>query len=374
MRIALVGPLHPYRGGIAHYGAALDEVLRVRGHETLRVNYSRLYPGFLFPGKTQYDEGPGGFVADSERRIDSLLPWTWIAAAGRILEWRADAAVLHSWHPFFAPALTAISWRLGRNGVPVVLLCHNVLPHESSRFDRALLRGLYGSVRRCIVPAVTEEAAFRKIGGGEAIVRMVPHPAYDLFARRFPPIDRAEARGRLGVGAAKMLLFFGYVRPYKGLRVLIDAMPRVLERADAELLVAGEFYEDIEPHRARVRALGLTERVRLVDRYVPNPEVGVLFGAADLVVVPYVEATQSGVAQLAVAYGVPALVTRAGGLAGADDAGGLIRFVPAADPHMIAAGILECLIAPSARHDPIGTLSPGWTRLAEAVEDLSSRS
>ena len=372
MKVALVGPIWPYRGGIAHYGAALEEALRSRGHDTLLVNYSRLYPSLFFPGKSQYDDGAGGFSAPSERLVDSLAPWTWLRTARRICEWGADAAVLHSWHPFFAPALGSIAWRLRGKGVPVIVLCHNVRPHEASFADRALLEALYRRTRRFLVQAPVEARALREMIGPDPAVAIVPHPPYDLFARRFPPIDRAEARRRLGVTAPKLLLFFGYVRPYKGLRVLVEAMPSVLERADAELVVAGEFYEDVESYRRRIDELGIGNRVRLMDRYVPNAEVSAFYAAADLVVVPYLDATQSGVAQMAVAYGVPTLVTRAGGLADADDAGGLVRFVPSATPEMIAAGIVECLLVPTSRRTPIGELSPGWIRLAEEVERLAA--
>jgi D-inositol-3-phosphate glycosyltransferase len=375
VKFALVGPAAPYRGGIAHYGAAVDEALTRRGHETRRFNYSRLYPQALFPGRTQYDDRPGGFEGPSERCLDSLAPWTWWASAGRICDWPADAALLHSWHPFFAPALATLAWRLERAGIPALVLCHNVQPHEPTVVDRALLAALYRTARRFVVQASSEATALRKVIRSDAACDVHPHPPYDIFARRFPPPARETARRTLGLAdGRRLLLFFGYVRRYKGLDRLLEALPPVRAAgADVELLVAGEFYEPLSSYRERVQALGLSDRVRLLDRYVPNAEVPDYLAAADLVVVPYRSATQSGVAQLAAAYGVPALVTRVGGLADTDDAEGLIRFAADATPAGLARSIAETLAAPPARRAPIGSLSAGWFRLAETLERLATR-
>lgn len=311
-RFCLVGPAYPYRGGISHYNTCLAGEL-ARRHELRIVNYRRLYPELFFPGKTQYDETESALRVDSERLIDSINPFTWVQAGWRIARWRPDATIVQWWHPYFAPALAKISaiLRFTRRG-RVIFVCHNVVPHESSPAGRLLSRIAFAFPHAFVVQSKEDRRNLEAIRPG-APVEVRPHPIYDFFVgeRR----SRDEARAAIDeTGTRPLLLFFGYIRPYKGLRYLLEAMPAIRERTGARLLVVGEFYEDPDPYRRLVEELGIAGDVRFVDRYVANEEVADFFTAADLVVLPYISATQSGIAQISLAFDRPVVVTRVGGL------------------------------------------------------------
>lgn len=310
-RICLVGPTYPYRGGISHYNSCLAREL-AGPHDVHMVNYSRLYPGFLFPGKTQYDDSDSAMRTESARLIDSINPFTWIRAGLHIASRRPDAVFVQWWHPYFAPALFVIGriLRMMRRG-RIIFICHNVVPHERSPVDRFLSRLAFSAAHGFIVQSGEDRDNLRRIMKG-ARVEVRPHPIYDFFKRG--DLNRDEARGRIGAGAGPLVLFFGYIRPYKGLRYLLEAMPLIHERTGARLFVVGEFYEESGPYMELVRTLGIADIVTFVDRYVANEEVGDFFAASDLVVLPYVSATQSGIVQISLAFDRPVVVTAVGGL------------------------------------------------------------
>jgi D-inositol-3-phosphate glycosyltransferase len=312
MRWALLGPLHPYRGGIAHYGALLAEEL-ARQDETHAFNFSRLYPKLLFPGKTQYDESDSPFTMPAPRLLGSLDPLSWRRTASAIADAEPDALVCHWWHPFFGPAYGSVLRRLGklRPECARLLLCHNVLPHERSRVDLLLGRRALGAADGFLVHSESDAENLRELLPG-APMRVHPHPRYEAFAGDAP--DRETARAQLGIGPdEKVALFFGYVRAYKGLDLALRALA-LCKEPGLRLWVVGEFYEDRAPYDSLINELGLDDRVRIVDRYVANEEVAAYFQAADLVLQPYRSATQSGIAQIAFAFGKPVLATAVGGL------------------------------------------------------------
>ncbi len=331
-----IGPTYPYRGGIAHYGTCLMREL-ARDREVRAINFSRLYPGFLFPGKTQLDESGRPFTASSERLIDSLNPFTWVRAGLRAAGMKPSLVVMQWWHPFFAPAYFTIAavLRLARRG-PVIYVCHNVLPHEKSLVDR-MLAGLAFALPDAFMVQSREDLAklARLRRGARAAVH--PHPIYDFFATG--GLSKAEARRLAEEPDGPLVLFFGYIRGYKGLSYLIEAMRLVRERVPARLLVVGEFYEDRAPYDALVARLGLGEAVRFVDRYVGNEEVERYFVASDLVILPYVSATQSGIVQIAFAFDRPVVVTEVGGLPEAVAPGKTGFVVPPRDPAALAGAI-----------------------------------
>ena len=308
MRAVLVGPAWPYRGGIAHFTAMLAREFGRRGHVHV-VNFRRLYPSLLFPGRTQYDDSDSPMRVDSERLVDSLAPWTGWRAGRRIAGLRPDVVVVQWWQPFFAPSMRALA-RGVAHAAPVVFLCHNVLPHESRPPDRVLARMGLGGADAFVVQSREDGRRLEQLLPG-ARWAFNPHPIYDVFDRgRF---DRESARAHLDL-EGDVVLFFGLVRPYKGLGTLLEAFARLLEVRPATLVVAGEFYEPREPYDRLVGRLGLEGHVRWIDRYVPDEEVEPLFRAADVVVLPYRSATQSGVVQTAFGFARPVIVTRVGGL------------------------------------------------------------
>lgn len=371
-RYCLVGPAYPYRGGISHYNTRLAGELARRA-ETLAINYSRLYPGFLFPGTTQLDESGRPLAVESRRLVDSINLLTWIRAGAAIVRWRPDAVIVQWWHPFFAPALFAIcaTARL-RRGTRIVFVCHNVLPHERSGVDVLLARIAFSTAHAFVVQSEEDRRALARVRPG-ARVALRPMPLFDFFGTG--TLSREAARAAVGEGDGPLLLFFGLVRSYKGVRHLIEAMPLVRERVPARLLVVGEFYEDDRPYRALVERLGLGGCVRFVDRYVPNEEVERYFAAADLVVLPYLSATQSAVAPIAIALDRPVVVTSVGGLPEAVAEGRTGFVVPPGDARAIARAVVsffeEGWAARMAPHFAEEKRRFSWEALVGAIEELA---
>jgi len=339
-RACLVGPAYPYRGGIAHFTSLLAKEF-AKDHDVLVVNFKRLYPSFLFPGKTQMDVSKEPLSVSSVRTIDSLDPTSFWRAAKTIAGFKPDVVVFQWWHPFFAVAYAAIVFFVkrmrGGKGAGIVYLCHNVMPHESSPVDRALTRLGMAQIPSFLVQSRKDRGRLLGIRR-EANVRVNPLPSYDFFNRA--RYTKAAAREELGVDG-RVILFFGYVRPYKGVGILFDAFAEVLRRMDAVLYVVGEIYEGRERYLAQLKCLGIEQKVRLVDRYVANEEVEKYFAACDLVVLPYLSATQSAVVQIAYGFGKPVVVTSVGGLPDVVEDGSTGYVVPANDPEAVAGAVVR---------------------------------
>jgi len=337
LRIGVVGPAHPYRGGIAQFQAVLCSELEARGCRVAVFNFRRQYPSFLFPGATQTTEGAPAVRVESSRTIDSLNPATWIGTYAGLRAFGPDAVLFSWWTPFFAPCFWTIAFLLRRFGqVPVAYLCHNVLPHEKRFVDVPLTRLALGEADFLILLSGQSEQELKDLVPS-ARYSVLYHPRYSFFDR--PELTREAAREKLGV-RGRTLLFFGYVRPYKGLGVLLDAFARYsASDPEARLLVVGEFYERRETYDARVRGLGLGGRVTFIDRYVPDEEVALYFRAADLLVLPYLSATQSGVIQIAQSLGLPVVTTRVGGLPEVVEEGVTGFLVPPGDAGALAEAI-----------------------------------
>ena len=335
MRIALVGPLAPWRGGLAQYLALLGEALMERS-EVRAVTFTRQYPGLLFPGRSQFDPRAERPRFPVEALLDSIGPLSWRRTAAHLERFAPGAVVLKWWMPFFAPAFASAVGPLRRAGTRVVLVCDNLVPHEHRPFDRELTRWMLRNSDGYLVMSESVERDLAALKPG-APFRRVPHPLYAQFDRgRF---TRESARARLGLPAdGEVAVFFGYVRRYKGLDTLLDAWRLVRARRPATLVVAGDFYEDPAPYRAQAAAAG-EGAVRLMEGYLPDEDVEALFKGADVVVLPYRSATQSGVTHVAYALGVPVIITDVGGLAETvrQDETGLV--VPSADPVALAAAV-----------------------------------
>lgn len=366
--LVLVGPFPPLRGGIAQFDARSAHALRARGHAVSAVSFSRLYPRLLFPGRSPWIEG-GRRGGEAAAVIDAVRPDSWPRAARLIRDLQADAVLAAYWSPVVAPAL---GWIGRRSGAPVIAVVHNARPHErlplSDRLGRYFLSGCDGVLT--LSEGVADDV---RTLGFQGPVQVTPHPSYDP-PPALPPVR--SARAELGLPeAGPVLLFFGLVRPYKGLDVLIEAMPAIVStHPGTTLMVAGEWYGDAMPARRRIEALGLADRVRIDDRYIPDDELPVLFGAADLVVQPYRSATQSGVLLMAASFGVPGVVTDVGDLAAPMRAHGAGVVVPPNDPEALAAGVCEAL--EPARHARLSegavalAAARGWDGFAAAVENL----
>jgi len=376
MTLAVVGPVHPFRGGIAHFTEMTAEVLAGRGHDVQLTSFARQYPELLFPGKTQFEpdgEAPG-VVEGAPRLIDTVNPVTWLQAAWSLRQLRPDAIVFQYWMPFFAPAYGTIARLLRWVGIPSTAVVHNALPHERHVGDAALSRFFLRACDGFVVMSDAVREDLRPLRRPEAAVHQIEHPVYERFGE---PVPRAEARAALGLPEdAPIALFFGFVREYKGLHVLLEAMPQVLAQVpDLHLVVAGEPYDDAERYRQIIAANNLADRVHWHDDYVPSGDVPRYFGAADLVVQPYVSATQSGVAQIAFHFEVPMIVTDVGGLPEIiphEDAG---LVVPPRDPEALATAVARYFT-----EDWSARLTEGVRRqkqryaperLAEAIEEMT---
>ena len=375
-KIAVLGPMHPYRGGIAHFTEMTVTGLADRGHDVHPVSFSRQYPELLFPGKTQYEPGSDApdAVRGAPRLLDSINPVSWFRTGFHLRDAAPDAVVFQYWMPFFAPAYGVVARGLRRNyGIPSVAVVHNALPHERHLGDALLSRFF---LRACAGHVVMSDAVannLRALRHPDATVRRIEHPVYERFGESVPQED---ARAALDLpDDAPVLLFFGFVREYKGLHVLLEALPDVLStQPDLHLVVAGEPYDDAYRYRDLIDRHGIRDQVQWHDDYIPSGDVPTYFCAADLVVQPYVSATQSGVAQIATHFERPMVVTDVGGLAETiphEEAGFV---VPPEDPAALADSITRFF-----RDDWAERLADGVrerkraqqpARLMEAIEGL----
>ena len=347
-KIAIVGPARPFRGGIAHFTGELAGALRRRGHHVTLETFSRQYPALLFPGKTQLEPDQGDLPEDTIAQLDSINPLTWRSTGNRIRREAYDLVVFSYWLSFFAPAYASVARRARRSGSRIISLVHNAVPHRPRPGDRMLSRYW---LRRCdslltLSSAVRDD--IRSLGVSAPILE-TGHPVYTHFGEA---VEKEEARRVLGLPPeVPVLLFFGFIRNYKGLDVLIDAMPRVLrDLPDAQLMVAGEFYEDETLIRKRSAQSGIGPNVRFDTRYIPDERVKLYFSAADLVVQPYRSATQSGVAHVAFHFSRPVVVTNVGGLAETVPHGEAGFVVPPEHPEALAGSITNYFSDPELRN------------------------
>lgn len=310
-----------------------------RGHQVSLYSFKRQYPGWLFPGRTDRDLSALKLSAECEYTLDSLNPLTWRATARTILARQPVALILQWWVPFFAPMWIVLARQARRAGMQVLFICHNVLPHEQRPWDTWLARGALGLGDGFIVHSQEERARLSALLPGRRVA-VTPLPTFVLSRQT---CARDEARRQLGLPPnAPVLLFFGLVREYKGLRHLLAAMPAIRsELADVRLLIAGEFWEDKKIYLQQIARLGIRASVTVVDRYIPNEELPAYFAAADVAVLPYDHVTQSAVAQLAFGFGLPVITTLVGGLAEtvSDSDTGLL--VPPGDPAALARAVIR---------------------------------
>ena len=372
-RIVLIGPMYPYRGGIAHFFETMYWGLRERGHHVDAVTFTRQYPRLLFPGQSQFEVGPEPeCVVPAERWLDSVNPLSWQRAAANIAQLQPDVAVFKYWIPFLAPVFGRLARLLARRGIQQLVVVDNALPHERRWGDHGLGRYFFRAMDGCVVMSSAVERDLDRLKVNLPRV-VAPHPVYDVFGNA---ADRRSAREELGLGAtAPVLLFFGFVRRYKGLHVLLKSMPRILEELpDARLLVAGEFYEDEGEYRDLIASLNLAPSVIVHARYIPKDQVAKYFAAANVVVQPYLSATQSGVAQIAYQFDRPLVVTDVGGLGELipHEVAGLV--VRPNDPAALAAAVtrffaenLESQLSAGVRAQKHNY---SWSRLLDALESL----
>lgn len=369
-RYCLIGPTYPYRGGIAHYTTLLAQSLRAE-HETLLISFTRQYPRWMFPGRSDRDYSREPLRTEAEYLLDPLNPLSWWRTVRCATDWLPDAVVIPWWVPFWAPAWAAIGHGVKRSkpAPRIIFICHNILPHENNVIDRIALRLALSPGDGFIVHSqanAAELASFFPM----AEIRVAPLPTYAALGN----IEQADVDLVLP-NDRPLLLFCGFVRPYKGLDILLDALPAILERRPVHLLVAGEFWESDAPYLKQINHLKIDEAVTLVNRYLSNEELAAVLAKADVLVLPYRSATQSGIVQLAFGQQKPVITTDVGGLAEAveDERTGLV--VPPEDPVALAAAVNrffdENLGPAFQKHISQDSQRFSWERLIEALTHLT---
>ena len=371
MNIVIVGPAYPFRGGIAHHTALLYRELS-KWHSVEIVTFTRQYPKFLFPGTTQKEEGGELLSVPARQMIDSINPFSWLKTGWWIRRRKPDLVIFAYSMPFFGLCFGTIAAIARRSGkTRILFLCHNIIPHEPIRGDTLLTRYAFSFAEYFIVQSEQVEKDLLKLVP-KARYAVSPHPIYEMFGAAR---TKAESRKKLKLSVPNIILFFGYVRRYKGLGILIEAMRRVTDQMpDTLLLVVGEFYEEEETFRRQVTALGLEGSVRFIAHYVPQDQVAEYFSAADVVVLPYLSATQSGIAQIGYNFDKPLVGTDVGGLGEVIRHGKTGYVVPPNDPAALADALIEFYSEAReeefVRNVRIEKTKYSWKNMAATIEKL----
>lgn len=313
MRVIIVGTAYPYRGGLSAFNERIAYEYLSQGHEVEIYTFSLQYPGFLFPGKTQYSEEPAPKGLTIYRKVNSCNPFNWIKVGREIRKKRPDLMITKYWLPFMAPCLGTIERLVRKNKhTRVISILDNIIPHEHRIGDKIFSKYFVGATDGFV-------AMSKSVLGDLGLFdtkkprQFCPHPLYDHYGKILP---KEEAKNIIGIDSnTRYVLFFGFIRTYKGLDLLFDAFADSrLKEMNVKLLVAGEFYGDPKPYMDQIDRLGIQDRVVLKTDFIPDSQVNRYFSAADIVAQPYKSATQSGVTQIAFHFEKPMLVTNVGGL------------------------------------------------------------
>lgn len=383
MRLAVVGPAHPIKGGISHYTTLLVRALRKK-HEVLYISYEYQYPDWIYPGtgQTSNDESP--IHEENDPMWHSLKPWSLNRIAKRMKEFGTEGVILTWVTQFFGWHIQYLSNQIRKQvGAPIVMVCHNVNQHDPLPLEYHLTKMAFKSVDGFIVGAENDLVKLRVIIP-DPLYRKHMHPTYDVFATD-SEWTRENARAALNLTDEPMLLYFGAVRPYKGLKWLVEAMPDILEKFPrCQAWCVGDYWngpEEFENQSLELDVLYDPEvpeegGVRIIAGYIPNEEVGKFFAASDLVVLPYESATQSGIVQIAYGFYKPCLVTDVGGLPEVVLDGKTGYVVPPKNYTAIADKIIEFFTLTDDGRAQMSTKIADWNKefdwdhMVETVEDI----
>ena len=322
MKIIIAGTAFPMRGGIAQYNSLMYKYFS-EADDVMVYSFKRQYPEFLFPGKTQFEQGEPAVKIPDEKNvicIDSINPLNWLSAGKKIAAENPDLLIFKYWIPYFGPCFAVISYivkKFSKKYTKVLYICDNVIPHEKRIGDKFFTKLAFSQGDYFVVMSKTVEEDLKLFNKGKPY-KLIPHPVYNIFGDK---VEKSEAKDfilkeyGINLQNEKVILFFGYIRKYKGLNYLIDAMPEILKKVKLKLLVVGEYYGDEEKYREQIRSLGLEDDIKVVSDFVPDLNVKYFFSASDVVVLPYSDATQSGIIQIAYHYDKPVIATDVGGLA-----------------------------------------------------------
>ena len=333
MKIIILGTAYPYRGGLATFNERLAGEYQKQGHEVEIYTFTLQYPNFLFPGKTQFSPDPAPNHLTIYRKVNSCNPFNWVKVGKEIAKKNVDMVIFAYWMSFMAPCMGTIARKIRRNGhTKVIALVHNMIPHEPNVLDKFLPPYFVKPMDGFMALSESVVKDIEKFDKRHCPKRFSPHPIYDHYGERLP---RETALSLLNLSPDnRYVLFFGFIRGYKGLDLLLDAFADKRLTADGvKLIVAGEFYGDPEPYLKQIKDLQIEDRVVLRTDFIPDSEVNRYFSAADIVAQPYKTATQSGVTQIAFHFEKPMLVTNVGGL-----------------PEIVPDGKIGYVVEPDAKH------------------------
>ena len=357
MKIAILSSFYPLRGGISQFNASMLEGLGKCAFDTRAYSFSRQYPDFLFPGKTQYVTPQDEAVpVQAQAILDTVNPFSYVRTAREIRSWGADLLVMKYWMSWFAPSLGYVARHAGCKSVAIL---DNVIPHEPHWFDKPLTRWFLKGCSGFVAMSESVEKDLLSLQPDAPHI-VLPHPLYSHFGKKLP---REEAARALGIDPArKTLLFFGLIRDYKGLDILLEAFRGLPD--DYQLVVAGEPYGSFDKYQAILDTLPGKDRVHVFPDYVKDSEVKRYFSAADVTVLPYRSATQSGISSVSYHFEVPMIVTDVGGLRGTIGDRGTGLVAPAAEPESIRREILRYFADPTLRERCIEAIRREKERLS----------
>ena len=370
MKIIIAGPAYPYRGGIAAFNERLANELISEGHDVELYTFTLQYPSYLFPGKTQYSNASPPENLKIYRKINSVNPFNWLAIGREIKKKEADILIVKFWLPFMAPCLGTIARKAKKNGKTKVLsILDNIIPHEKRPGDKLLASYFASSMDSFIAMSQSVLQDVEALDKKKPKL-LSPHPLYDHFGK---PVERQTALKELGLDENKRyMLFFGFIRDYKGLDLLMRAYAdKGFEEKNVELIVAGEFYNNSEKYFKLEKELGLKGKIRWFNDFVPDDKVRYFFSAADIIVQPYITATQSGVTQIGYHFEKPMLVTDVGGLAEIIP-DGKAGYVVTPEPEAVKDALLDFFENDKADYFIEGVKEEkkkyAWARMTEAVK------
>jgi glycosyltransferase involved in cell wall biosynthesis len=311
-KIFIIGPAYPLRGGLATFDELFCKAFNEQGHDCEIISYSLQYPNFLFPGSTQFDtSGNAPQKIKIHTLINSVNPFSWIKTARFIKKQKPDFIVFRFWIPFMGPALGSIARLIRKSGIKVLAITDNVIPHETRPGDVAFAKYFINACDGFVTMSKAVMGDLEKFTN-TIHKKYLLHPLYTSFGEK---LNKHDARIALGLPEDKQIvLFFGLIRKYKGLDMLLDAMNELKANPNIILVIAGEFYEDKQPYLDLIEKYQIRKQVILHAKFISNEDVKLYFSAADLVALPYRSATQSGVTQVSFHFEVPTLVTNVGGL------------------------------------------------------------
>jgi glycosyltransferase involved in cell wall biosynthesis len=314
MKIVILGTTYPYRGGLAAFNERLAREYQNQGHEVEMITFTLQYPNFLFPGKTQFSPDPAPKDLTIYREVNSCNPFNWCKVGREIARKQPDVVIFAYWMSFMAPCMGTIARKIHRNGhTKIIALVHNMIPHEPNILDKFLPPYFVKSMDGFMALSESVVHDIEHFDKKNRPKRFSPHPIYDHYGER---LSRENALSLLKLSPDfRYVLFFGFIRAYKGLDLLLEAFAdNRLKEEKVKLIVAGEFYGDSSPYLNIIKELGMEDRIVLCTDFIPDSEVNRYFSAADIVAQPYKTATQSGVTQIAFHFEKPMLVTNVGGL------------------------------------------------------------